>query len=75
MRVVRAADGTVEGLIVSRRNLQSLLAKLDGHPPESSCTLEAPRSEGRFFIKAEENEPHYAGRQPGHVHPESLKGT
>ena len=61
-------------LRLSRRNLQVLLAKLDGHPPGSACTLERDDGSGAVFrVIAEEDAEHYAGRTPGDVHPESLR--
>ena len=73
---------TVDGdeelrLVVSRRNLRALLAKLDGHPPGSACTLIAPAHYGLVLISAEEDEVHYAnlervsagiGEVPGSMH-------
>lgn len=61
--------GTV-ALRVSRRNLRALLAKLDGHPPGSACSI------SRYFLDdqggyteltltAEEDEVHYADRPAG----------
>lgn len=62
------------GLYVSRRNLLGLLAKLDGHPPDSACEIvfnfpgAAP-----FHLYAEEDDVHYAhpsreGYGPGSMH-------
>lgn len=48
------------GLVLSRRNLEALLAKLDGHPPGSALTLGAPSQYGEFYVRAEEDESHYA---------------
>jgi len=58
-------------IILSRRNLESLLAKLDGHPPNSACTI----GNDGWWIKAEENEVHYAERElaAGIMHPETEK--
>jgi hypothetical protein len=61
-------------LRLSRRNLQVLLAKLDGHPPGSACTLERDDGSGVVFrVIAEQDREHYGDRAPGDVHPESLK--
>lgn len=60
----------VDGLVfvtLSRRNLLSLLAKLDGHPPGSSCTL----GKGSVWVRAEEDAAHYGSRTPGPMHPET----
>lgn len=60
----------VEGVTVtlSRRNLLTLLAKLDGHPPNSGMTI----SSGELTVIAEEDETHYANRPPaGPMHPDT----
>ena len=49
-------------IILSRRNLQSLLAKLDGHPPDSACMIGGGSDALGFFVKAEEDDVHYADR-------------
>ena len=54
-------------IILSRRNILSLLHKLD--MPGSSRTLIAPAC--AFAIRVEEDEAHYAGRQPGPMHPDT----
>lgn len=64
MRVEQYGEMTT--LVVSRRNLLSLLAKLDGNPPGSACTLGAPAAYGAFFITAEEDDEHYS-------HPDRLR--
>jgi hypothetical protein len=56
---------------LTRRNLLSLLAKLDGNPPNSACTIGEPiGAAGSFerpmwFVKAVEDVEHYADRPPG----------
>lgn len=45
-------------LYLSRRNLNSLLAKLDGHPPNSACTIGHP-DDMDFWVTAEEDGIHY----------------
>jgi hypothetical protein len=59
MRVTRTPSGQVLGVYVSRRNLYALIAKLNGIPPDSACTLLAPDECGPFFITAEEDAEHY----------------
>ena len=54
-------------IVLSRRNLLSLLHKLD--MPGSVCTLIAPG--GAFVVHAEEDDKHYMGRQVGKMHPET----
>jgi hypothetical protein len=64
MKVV-AEQGRIVGVELTRRNLQALLAKLDGNPPHSACTLIEP---GGVYVKAVENAEHYSDRPPGFVH-------
>ena len=57
---------------LSRRNIKSLLAKLNGHPPSSRCTLVRPCENGLYLeIKAVENDTHYSkpDREPEPMHP------
>jgi hypothetical protein len=48
---------------LSRRNLLSLLAKLDGHPPDSVCTIVGPEDD--FAVTAEEDIAHYTNPARG----------
>ena len=57
---------------LSRRNLESLLNKLNGFPRFSACTLIGGSDAMGITIIAEEDEIHYFDRPPGAVHPESL---
>ena len=52
---------------LSRRNLLSLLAKLDGHPPNSACTITTPISDGvpLWSVHAVEDAEHYSDRPAG----------
>lgn len=71
----------IEGtrVVLSRRNLLALLAKLDGSPPCSACTIEAPSMYGFYAVTVEEDEPHYnhpervaaIGSKPGEMHPDT----
>jgi hypothetical protein len=60
---------------LSRRNLLTLLAKLDGHPSTSACTISLPGGgEGpELLVRAEENEADYRHRPapPGRMHPDT----
>lgn len=73
----KLADGRIEvQAVLSRRNLKSLLAKLDGYPPNSSCTLIGPGTDPLFILTAEEDDVHYKhpsrkGMPPGEMHPET----
>lgn len=58
---------------LSRRNLQTMLAKLDGNPPGSFKTITkmADHSDYLLVLRAEEDAPHYGSRGygPGEMHP------
>ncbi len=59
---------------LSRRNLKSLLAKLDGAPLDSACTISVGDYLGReCVVRAEEDATHYASlqRHPGPMHPDT----
>lgn len=62
-------------IYVSRRNLNTLIAKLDGFPPSSACTIAAPSMyTPPFYITAEEDDVHYShpsrqGEEAGVMHP------
>lgn len=59
--------GTIR-VTLSRRNLQTLLYKLD--VPESRCTIVRATEGGHYLeVKAEENDVHYGERTPGEMHP------
>lgn len=66
----------VTHVYVSRRNLLTLLAKLDGHPEGSERTIQGPNLYSATTITAEEDEVHYAHEsrgeavgRPGAMHP------
>lgn len=53
---------------LSERNLKALLAKVQGHPPNSRCLL---MGDG-FMVIAQKDEEHYDNRPaPGPMHPET----
>lgn len=67
-------DGEKILVVLSRRNLETLISKLDGNPPDSACTIVAPAIYVPTFVKAEEDEEHYShadrhGFGPGAMHP------
>lgn len=77
--VYQTRDGEwVTRVVLSRRNLLSLLAKLDGHPPDSACTISGPEVYPATAVVAEEDDAHYAhfsrggllGRA-GRMHPDT----
>jgi hypothetical protein len=74
MRLDRATRTEVV-VTLSRRNLLTLLAKLDGHPSNSACTILLPGGgEGpELLVRAEENDAHYQTRPepPGPMHPDT----
>lgn len=70
---VELHDGHLH-VYVSRRNILALLAKLDGNPPDSNCTIVAGPVYPETFITAEEDEKHYShesrqGHGPGLLDP------
>jgi len=75
--VYQRGDGEwVTHVYLSRRNLLTLLAKLDGHPPGSSRTIEGPILYPATTVTADEDEAHYAHESrgkavgtPGPMHP------
>jgi hypothetical protein len=59
-------------VVLSRRNLLSLLAKLDGHPSDSACAIDRTIGETILTVVAEEDDDHYSGRGIiGVMHPET----
>lgn len=60
-------------ITLSRRNLQTLIAKLDGFPKESKAHLmrDDPLTGSRLVVVAEEDDVHYADRVPGAMHLET----
>jgi hypothetical protein len=77
MRTIRSegsdpSNPVALGVELTRRNLLSLLAKLDGHPADSACTIQSPDG---FLVKAVEDDAHYSDRRAGHMHPETEKMT
>lgn len=70
-------DGRAIRVALSERNLKTLLAKLQGHPPDSACTLTYPTKEGYILIvTAEPDALHYANPErdipyPGPMHPDT----
>ena len=68
--------GNTTTVTLSRRNLKTLLAKLDGFPPESACEIfkEFGPDVGHLHVRVEEDEPHYKKTElhyPGFMHPET----
>lgn len=58
-------------LVLSRKNLLTLLAKLDGYPEDSQYTILGGDEAPGILVKAEENEVHYAHREAGIMHTET----
>ena len=69
---LRGGDNNVTAeVVLSRRNLVSLLAKVDGRPPHSARTLEKFEEGGDVLVvKAETDDEHYSDRgyPPGPMH-------
>jgi len=54
---------------LSRRNLESLLSKLNEHPPNSQKTLiRNCENGGQLVVHAENNDEHYNACRPGTIH-------
>lgn len=71
---LRILNGEVV-VTLSRRNLQVLIEKLNGNPPNSACTIYTQDdTEGlRLVVHAEEDAEHYRQRPypPGVMHPDT----
>lgn len=57
MRLERYSDHVT--VVLSRRNLLSLLSKLDGHPHGSACTIIGGAGAIGLIVMAEEDDEHY----------------
>lgn len=66
MKVV-VINGQIIGVELTRRNLETLLAKLDGFPANSKGQI----YKDGFCVQAVENAEHYTDRPPGSVHPDT----
>jgi hypothetical protein len=65
MRLEVSADGSIV-VSLSERDIHALLAKLQGWPEGSECSLRL----GQLLVHAEPDEVHYYGRAaPGLMHP------
>ena len=66
MKVVRVKGGIAE-IELTRRNLRTLLLKLDaaGGEQSSACTITKHDSGGAAIIRAVEDDEHYADRPAG----------
>ena len=78
MDVSVASDETTQWIAVrlSRRNLKTLLAKLDGSPADSACTIRRAVGDSVWptyvlTVIAEEDADHYGDRSPGETHPDT----
>lgn len=68
MNISHSAPGYTT-VTLSRRNLNALLAKLDGHPPASACRIERECDDGLYLsVVAQEDADHYCDRHPGRMH-------
>jgi len=68
MRLIRWDEEVIE-VLLSRRNLLALLAKVDAHPPRSAATLVFPGTdeEPTLVVRAESDRQHYGHRGYGPV--------
>lgn len=67
-------QGRTVRVTLSRRNLRTLLAKLDGNPPDSACEIQKIEDDGLLCVHAEPDDVHYShasryGEPPGAMHP------
>lgn len=58
-------------IVLSRRNLLTLLTKLDGYPPNSYCMISGGTDAPGVVIRAEEDHIHYDDRPAGEMHPDT----
>lgn len=68
---MRLELGPTTILVLSRRNLLTLLAKLDGFPENSACMIQGGSEALGIIVKAEEDSIHYADRPFGAMHDET----
>lgn len=74
---ILAVDELGVAITLSRRNLETLLAKLDGHPEGSACSIMKHQTvngeEMTLWIHAEDNDEHYesSGGFAGRMHPDT----
>ncbi len=63
---------TATELVLSRRNLESLLTKLD-HPGSAKTIYYDDPEHGRLIVVAEDDDEHYKkkGTTPGAMHPQT----
>jgi hypothetical protein len=64
-------DSENRTLELTRTNLRTLLAKLDGNPPDSCCTIGGHPAAEFWYVKAVEDEEHYSDRPRGEMHPDT----
>lgn len=67
-------DPQVTTVILSERNVRSLMAKLEGHPPNSALELRKNLDAGGVLVvKVERDDEHYGSRGygPGEMHPDT----
>lgn len=62
------ADPTNKVMELTRTNLRVLLSKLDGNPPNSACTIGGHPDADGWYVRAVEDEVHYADRPRGLMH-------
>lgn len=56
-------------VVLSERNVRTLVAKLEGHPPDSACTIVKETGAGLLIVKVEPDAEHYADRPEGPAGP------
>jgi hypothetical protein len=71
MKIEITVSGILQVMVLSRKNLEVLLEKLDGHPPNSACTIMGGLDAPGWLVRAEENDVHYLDREAGFMHPDT----
>jgi hypothetical protein len=64
-------DGSGCEIELSRSNLAALVAKLDGNPMGSACTIMKQIDGHLFVVRAVEDVAHYFDRPRGVMHPDT----
>lgn len=59
MRLIALNSGGSVQVVLSRRNLEALIAKLDGYPADSAFTITKWEGATLLVVSAEENDVHY----------------
>lgn len=75
MRTEKPEYGGTIRIVLSRRNILSLLAKLDGYPKDSRCTIMGGDDAKGVEVAIEEDNVHYYDRPAGQMIAETEERT